>query len=411
MRWSLLVLVACSEAPAIDTRFEVASFPAEPVSQLDLIFQMDDSASTAHLHIDLVNALGALLPLIQEVDLHIGVITSDLGTAGSLDPDNPGPPVGTVGQGGCADYGQGGFMRTLSAPVYGSFVIHSAGQRNYEGTLSSVLGSMLRVASAGCGFEQPLAATRRALRVNEGFLRTDSSLAVVILADEDDCSVRDTALFSDDLGPLNSFRCTTQGVVCDEPLTEPGVKTNCRPNAASRYIEDPEITRADFAFIKPQEKVTVAAIVGSPTPVEVQVVASGGVMQLGLAASCVWQTATGGVIAHPPVRIASFVRSFASRGTLGTVCDSDYRPEVARIAMAIQRSLGIACIDPAGLDLETCTATDILDRTAINLPRCPSDGDCFDIVADPACTGMRVVVQRTSAPPPRARVDVRCAAP
>ena len=408
MRWSLLVLVACSEAPAIDTRFEVASFPAEPVSQLDLIFQMDDSGSTAHLQIDLANALGALLPLIDDVDLHIGVITSDLGTAGSLDPDRPGAPVGMVGQGGCAEYGKGGVMRTLGAPVNGTFVIHGEA-RNYDGTLQSVLDRMLRVGSTGCGFEQPLAATRRSLRVNEGFLRTDASLAIVIVADEDDCSIRDTALFTDDLGPLTSFRCTTQGVICDEPLTEVGMKSNCRPKIGSRYIEDPDITRSDLLFTKAQEKLTLSAIVGPPSPFEVELRAINSMSQLALAHSCRWSSSTGPLVADPPVRIASLVRSFASRGTLGTVCDSDYRPEVARIAMAIQRSLGIACIDPAGLDLETCTATDILDRSAINLPRCPSAGDCFDIVADPACTGMRVVVHRTSAPPARTRVDVRCA--
>jgi hypothetical protein len=47
----------------------------------------------------------------------------------------------------------------------------------------------------------------------------------VIIADEDDCSVRDPALLGPDsqqLGPLQSFRCTQFGVVCDPDDLFPG---------------------------------------------------------------------------------------------------------------------------------------------------------------------------------------------
>jgi hypothetical protein len=66
------------------------------------------------------------------------------------------------------------------------------------------------LAGGGCGIEQPLEAMKLALDNhpdNVGFLRPLSHLAVVIIADEDDCSARDaTTLFDpepvDVMGPL-----------------------------------------------------------------------------------------------------------------------------------------------------------------------------------------------------------------
>ena len=405
-----MLLVACSDVPTepvVEPFVEVASFPATEVRELDLIFQIDDTS--AKIQSDLRVALGSLLPAISDVDLHIGVVTSDLGTLGSLYPDQPGEPVGTVGQGGCAGFGEGGLFLTNGAPVTGSFVVHGA-TRNYDGSLETVLSQMISAGASGCGFEQPLAATRRALHVNDGFLRTDASLAILILADEDDCSVRDPGVFTtsvDELGPLSSFRCTREGVICDEPLDVPGPKSNCRPHTDSRYIEDPELTRAELASLKPQERLSISAIVGEPSPFAIEVVQISGMNRLALAHSCKYTPSTN--VADPAVRIASFVGAFASRGNLQSVCDGVLREEVARVAMTIQRSLGVACIDPAGLDLASCTAHDVVDGTLRELPRCPAAGDCFDIVAgDPACTAMRVVVDRKSLPVPRTRVDVFC---
>ena len=118
---------------------------------------------------------------------------------------------------------------------------------------------------------------RRALDANPnnaGFLRPGANLAVVILADEDDCSVGDSAFFGGDvsqLGPLQSFRCFRFGVQCDpdDPNT-PGDKSNCRPREASPYI-DPVQPFADFLVnLKGDEReVMVAGVVGDPTPVSV----------------------------------------------------------------------------------------------------------------------------------------------
>lgn len=72
------------------------------------------------------------------------------------------------------------------------------------------------MATDGCAHEQPLEATLAALTVqaeagmpNEGFLRDDSILAVIYIAEEDDCSTSNIELFNparDDFGPMN-LRC------------------------------------------------------------------------------------------------------------------------------------------------------------------------------------------------------------
>ena len=64
-------------------------------------------------------------------------------------------------------------------------------------------GCIALLGADGCIFEQPLEAARRALyekgepgMENEGFLREDSILVILIISDEDDCSVEDPSIFN-----------------------------------------------------------------------------------------------------------------------------------------------------------------------------------------------------------------------
>lgn len=74
---------------------------------------------------------------------------------------------------------------------------------------------MATIGTGGCGWERQLEAVERALTVhalpggeNDGFLRDEALLAVVLMTDEDDCAVADSRIFGDDdsLGPLG-MRC------------------------------------------------------------------------------------------------------------------------------------------------------------------------------------------------------------
>src|SRR5206468_1737842 len=136
-------------------------------------------------------------------NLHIGVATSDLGTSAVGDA-MPGPAL--PGTGGCMGTGKDGELQTSSMIGPGNFILdvgNSDGSRsvNYTGTLASTFSAVASVGTAGCGFEQTLEAVQRALAnttANAGFLRPNANLAVVILSDEDDCSLEHASLIGND---------------------------------------------------------------------------------------------------------------------------------------------------------------------------------------------------------------------
>jgi hypothetical protein len=85
--------------------------PATINRNLDLLFVIDDSGSMLAKqesfaasfpgYLDALSAIEGGLP-----DLHVGVVTTDMGTRASN--NTSAPPIGTVGQGGCANAGKDG---------------------------------------------------------------------------------------------------------------------------------------------------------------------------------------------------------------------------------------------------------------------------------------------------------------
>ena len=96
-----------------------------------------------------------------------------------------------------------------------------------------------RSARAGCGFEHQFAAITRALGAdgrgaapaeNQGFLRPDAYLAIVMITNEDDCSARRPACrcstrrntnLASQLGPPANFRCNEFGHLSATAAPEP----------------------------------------------------------------------------------------------------------------------------------------------------------------------------------------------
>src|SRR5262249_58726994 len=98
-------------------------------------------------------------------------------------------------------------------------------------------------------FEQHLEAVKQALQpsnpVNVGFLRDSAFLGVIIIADEDDCSLAHSSLLGSDttaLGPRQSFRCTRFGVERDQngqnsdAMNRTGPKGQCHSADDSMYL-------------------------------------------------------------------------------------------------------------------------------------------------------------------------------
>ncbi len=440
MRWvtALFALAACGDdGPEVfdEPRTIDLTFPSVPNRKLDLLLMVDDSASVDAFQTDVSIAMQSVLDDLRAVsgslpDLHVGIITSDLGTMGSLDPANPGPAIGQVGNGGCAGAGDDGRLQTFGVGVTGAFLIDEddgvGGRiRNYQTDTADTIAQMIRGAGAGgCGFEQPLHAIRRGLLhpANQGFIRADAHLGVFILADEDDCSFLDPKLLTTDtsgLGPLQSFRCSEHGVVCDQPLTHVGPKTGCRPREDSVYVEGIETTRALLRSVKPSPAdLSFFALIGDPTPfaVELRSPPGGGVGERALAHSCSYTGTSGLNVADPGVRITALANAFGGRGATTSLCAIFASKRVDELTRLLKHPLGVVCLDTRRL---TITSTDQGLQPACELTEIIGDVETrltdFEITADAAACPettdhLRLVVRGTSTAP-GAYVRARCETP
>lgn len=406
-----LSLAACNSSTIVVGELqEITSMKAIPNPNLDILFVVDNSPSMIDKQRSLAQNFPRMIEVLENLDgglpnLHIGVITSDMGTLGSSSP-LPGPSIGQAGQGGCAGRGHDGQLLASSPALQDSFISDVAGPndtriRNYTGELQTVFSQIASVGQGGCGFEQHLASMRRALvqPANGGFLREDANLAIVIIADEDDCSVRDPALFGPDspaLGPLQSFRCTQFGVVCDPADTSPGAKANCAPRPNS-LIEDIDPFVQALLAVKPDPRmVMVAAIVGDPEPfaLELRAPPGGGSPQTALAHSCLFQGSTGPEVADPAVRLKAFLDAFPGRSQLTSICSADLSAPLGTIGFTAKKLVGDPCLDSPHLADSSsdpglqpaCEVLDVRDSAPDaprELPGCaPGATDCFEILGD-----------------------------
>ncbi|MBW2734003.1 MAG: hypothetical protein JRH20_16570, partial [Deltaproteobacteria bacterium] len=160
-------------------------------------------------------------------DLHIGIVSTDLGS---------GPYSGA--RYGCSPGGDNGELQAIprtsgcTAPT-DNWIAYDGSASNIPAGADHPLDRVIEAFSCiatlgtdGCGFEQPFESARRALdptlMINPGFMRPEALLIVLFITDEDDCSARRVALYDPDpnldvlLGPLRSFRCFRQGIHCDQ---------------------------------------------------------------------------------------------------------------------------------------------------------------------------------------------------
>lgn len=409
-------------------RVEAKSFPIKQNRNVDLLFVIDNSGSMADKQTNLKDNFPNFINVLNTIqgglpDVHIGVVTSDMGTKGE-DVATPGAPVGQVGQGGCANTGDDGKLKVSGgAPVTGTFISDiklgdGSRQTNYTGDLSTVFGQMAQVGAVGCGFEQHLASMRRALDnnpANAGFLRPDAFLAVIFLADEDDCSMKDPNLLNPNdntLGPQQSFRCTVSGVKCDvggadiNAMKQIGVKDQCHPDDASQYLQTVSKYVKFLQDLKPDDpkKIVVAGILGVTDPFAVEMRQINGQSQAALAHSCTYNSPTGPQVADPPVRIQFFLDQFPERSTSTTICQADLSGGLQQIGELVKAAVGDPCIespnlhdrDPAtpGIQPE-CSVSSILNFGKANametiLPECTGSvtTNCWHIIQDTAACPM-----------------------
>ncbi|HEY5951164.1 MAG TPA: hypothetical protein VIV40_36985, partial [Kofleriaceae bacterium] len=246
-----------SEVNPQQGRVEYKDIPVSVNRNIDILFVIDDSPSMLDKQTNLKNNFPNFIDVLNTIEgglpnVHLGVVSSDLGTKGA-DDAQAGPSIGS-GPGSCSGSGKSGNLQTNGSTavtgVYISDTKNSDGTRttNYSGSLSAAFSQIASLGAAGCGFEQHIEAAKRALNnnaANAGFLRPDAYLALIFIQDEDDCSIAHSTLLGGDtatLGPLQSFRCNRFGHVCAQggadsnQMNTVGPKGGCTSNDNSAYL-------------------------------------------------------------------------------------------------------------------------------------------------------------------------------
>ena len=386
-----------------------------PTGKLDILFMVDDSASMAPLQAKLKTQIPAFLnalanpTTLAKPDLHVAVVSSSFGggawanvaqcQSGSHPGDDQGnfqQGPGGAGSGACPMLHAGEtFLKSGDGTA--------ANPPNFDGDLSTALNCMAALGDGGCGFEAPFASVYYALAKgkllpgptdqthdanNGGFLRTDAQLAVIMLTNEDDCSVAFNSLLLDPgvnsvmdpsgLGALTSYRCNEFGHLCagsppphgfPTSLPAEGVTLTSCVSAEDAGKTDPLLrdpngdpdptmghlwpTVSDLAtFLKSLKAnpndVFLAAIAGPTVDanggslykvVPVDNPSTGEVDPM-IAHSCTQPTTTGQPeYADPAVRIKQLVDDFGSNGVFYPICSADFQGSMTGIAASMRAQL------------------------------------------------------------------------
>lgn len=405
----------------VQGKVETKDLPSNPEKDVDILFLIDSSLSMVAEQQSLQANFPKFMDVLQTLEggapnMHIGVATPDLGQKAS-------DGTGSAGVQGCSGAGQDGELR-MAPSVAGRFIIdeESGGGRNtnYSGPLGAAFAELASVGTGGCGIEQHLGAVERALSnpINAGFLRPEAKLAVIVIADEDDCSLARKSLFEGGVsGPAINFRCTSSGVTCsDNPdLTQPGTRTMCQVKEPSEYLEPIERYASFLRSLKPnwQDDVIVAGILGDNTPFEIVRNSQGDAV---LDPSCEYGVDDG---AYPALRTSKLIDQFPQR-VRKTICGGDLSQAMVDIGALLKRSFGDPCwegevadLDPVTPGLQAdCTVTDVRVRPdgtreeIDSIPPC-SFGDipCWRLEEDPlechyTATHLKLVIDRGGVIPP-----------
>jgi hypothetical protein len=394
---------ACIGLPVAAQSCMSVTIPEKVNNKIDILFMIDNSASMTEMQTKLYNQLPTFMNVLQSAttapDLHIAVVSSDMGAPGDANSSIGCTIMGDQGQfqslprGTCTD-------STLQNGA--TFISDVDMMPNYtDPSLAAVFQCIALLGDTGCGYEHQLASIDRALgadgsqppSTNAGFLRDDAYLGIVILTNEDDCSAPlDTQLYSlasggsneenvaNALGPLADYRCNEFGHLCKGPSGNQIMPPLLPPNGAttldltgcvsndtsgglltpvSKFVSDIKALKPD-----PDNQILVAAITAPPDPYTVAWLppvpgqdTQPGELWPRIEHSCgmaggddvnpeATMNPTDGSFGDPGVRISQFVSSF-SDSVLASICDASYAKSMQAIATKLGQLPASSCITQA----------------------------------------------------------------
>jgi hypothetical protein len=446
--WAIVPLLAagCSPSEKFNLGEDVFALTADwrafhsgPNAAVDILFMVDNSTSMTLMQEQLAQGFTAFMTVLDNLpggtpDLHIGVVSSDMGAG--------------VGINGCLNFGDNGVLQRgqrsggqCPTPADNFIALRTdpatgARTNNYTGTLPEVFGCIALLGAAGCGLEQPLLSVLRATGAdgfeppgeNQGFLRPEAFLAVILVTNEDDCSATEGAnspLFSTnpntlagEFGPVQSFRCNEFGHLClvDGQLRPPS-RTQALSYESCQSMEGGMLTKvSDFVTALRRlkgdpAKVFVASIAGPATPYQVAL------RQAPISDTGDWPVinpscgtnADGLVFADPAVRLAHMTRLLGPYGLFESICGDGSNMPLENIARQMTAPIDSPCV-PFPSAGQSCRVVDRwIDadgaKHAVDVTSCiddPAAIPCWQLADDAACPGEgRLQVNRggTSAAP------------
>ena len=377
--------------------------------QLDLLFVIDNSASTAEEQAKLAAAIGVLTDRLDEAQTsyRVGVTTTDNGNPWCMDTS---PEGGKLRATSCRDrsseftgpdgsdalesacHAACGLDTVEIAPsaIAGDstsrarpWIEGGAGGTNVVGaTVAEALACVLPQGIDGCRYEQPLESMYKSLlraRNEEedgyGFVRPGAVLGVVVLTDAVDCSHdreqedifipwSDRHLWSDpEADEPTAAICWNAGVECDG---DGSLYDDCRASQAGylegikRYVETLQELEDDASETagRPREvlfaPIAGAMLDGSIVYADAQQEAS--MIDFGIGPGCVSQ----GGAALPPVRLLEVAEAFAVEDDqplddpprVYSVCADDYAVTLDQLADSLLDRMPPACVEACVADAD-----------------------------------------------------------
>jgi len=362
---------ACAPTDAADPE-RAANSALVANRNLDILFMVDNSSSMRLSQANLDTNFPMFMDVLKSLpgglpNIHVAVVSSDMGAGdGSIAGCSA-----SGGDNGIFQYTPRGTCTATTLQTGATYISNVGGVANYTATdISTVFSCIAALGESGCGFEHQFASILRALGAdgqaapleNQGFLRSDALLAIVMITNEDDCSARagsplyDAAVnvnIGSQLGPPQNFRCNEFGHVCNgapPPRQAPNQDVaamvslqNCTSSECDGQLTPVGefVARIKALKANPATEILMAAITGPATPYTVTW-KSPSVMDTSCgAASCPWPqvahscTATDGRFADPSVRIAQAVNAFGTNGFLSSICDANFGPALQSVANQI----------------------------------------------------------------------------
>jgi hypothetical protein len=210
-------------------------------------------------------------------------------------------------------------------------------------------------------------------------------------------------------------------------MNTPGMKTGCAGSVGSTYMTDVAPFHQFLVGLKGDTRlVVVAGIMGTPTPVTVELtIPPGGTAAVPtLAHSCTYQSTAGVEVADPASRMQQFLDLFPDANASSTICQQDLSGSLGLIGTLVTRAIGSPCItvpladvDPATPGAQyDCVVEDHLGATVTPIPACSTGAPtCWSLTSDPAtCTvadHLKFTVTRTAAPDPATVTRMHCILP